>query len=98
MSEQDFIEGERRALLGILAHVTSRLQSLDGSTAFRDTAAHVAERQEAIAKLREVCAAHGDNDWPDDLNLADVIEKHLFRHLEDARAERISEYPEADDE
>lgn len=82
MSERDFIEGERRALLGILAHVTSRLQSLGGSTVLCNTAAHVAERQEAIAKLREVCAEHGDNDWPDDLHLADIIEKHLFRHLE----------------
>jgi hypothetical protein len=24
---------------------------------------------------------HGDNDWPDDLHLADVIDKHLARHL-----------------
>lgn len=31
--------------------------------------------------LRSVCAEFGDNDWPDELHLADVIEKHLARHL-----------------
>lgn len=39
------------------------------------------ERQEAVHMLRQVCEEHGDNDWPDDLYLADVIEKHLYRHL-----------------
>ena len=32
--------------------------------------------------LRQVCAKYGDNDWPDNLHLADVIEKHLLRNLE----------------
>ncbi len=40
------------------------------------------EREEAIAKLREICDRHGDNDWPNDLHLADIIDKHLLRHLE----------------
>lgn len=39
------------------------------------------ERAAAVAMLRIVCAEHGDNDWPDTLHLADVIEKHLGRHL-----------------
>jgi len=34
------------------------------------------ERNEAIAALREVCA---DNDWPDNLSLADIIRKHVRR-------------------
>lgn len=41
----------------------------------------VSEREAAVAALREVCRYHGDNDWPDSLHLADVIEKHLARHL-----------------
>ena len=41
------------------------------------------ERHEVLEMLRQVCEEHGDNDWPDDLHLADVIEKHLWRHLED---------------
>ena len=39
------------------------------------------EREIAIIVLRRLCAEHGDNDWPDELHLADVIEKHLANHL-----------------
>ena len=39
------------------------------------------ERQEAITALRELCGPFGDNDWPDDLHLVDIIEKHLGRYL-----------------
>lgn len=45
-------------------------------------AALIAERESAIASLREICAAHGDNDWSDDLHLYDVLEKHLAPHLD----------------
>lgn len=41
----------------------------------------IAEREEAIAKLREICEEFGDNEWESDLHLADIIEKHLYRHL-----------------
>lgn len=44
--------------------------------------AWITEREDAVAKLREVCEWHGDNDWEDNLHLADVIEKHLYNHLE----------------
>ena len=40
------------------------------------------ERAETVAKLRELCALIGDNDWPDNLYLPDVIEKHIIRHIE----------------
>ncbi len=40
------------------------------------------ELEEVRASLREVCRDHGDNDWDDDLNLSDVIEKHLAPYLE----------------
>lgn len=39
------------------------------------------ERQEAIVILRSLCEEFGDNDWGDDLHLADIIDKHLRRHL-----------------
>lgn len=39
------------------------------------------EREQTISALRELCAVFGDNDWPEDLNLADVVEKHLGKHL-----------------
>lgn len=43
----------------------------------------VGEREDAIAALRQICDAHGDNDWPENLHLADIIEKHLGDHLEE---------------
>lgn len=39
------------------------------------------ERDATVKMLRDVCADFGDNDWADELHLADVIEKHLARHL-----------------
>lgn len=39
------------------------------------------EREEVVAVMRRVCDAYGDNDWPDDLHLGDVIDKHLEPHL-----------------
>jgi len=44
-------------------------------------AALAAERRATIAALRGVCEEYGDNDWSDDLHLADVVEKHLHRNL-----------------
>jgi predicted secreted protein len=47
----------------------------------RKAAVYIAEREQAVAALRELCAEHGDNDWPDNLHLADIIRKRLGRHL-----------------
>ena len=38
-------------------------------------------RERAVVALRAVCREYGDNDWPDDLDLSDIIDKHLHRHL-----------------
>ncbi len=47
----------------------------------RDRAGWISEREQAVTQLRILCEEFGDNDWPDDLHLADVIEKYLGRHL-----------------
>lgn len=44
-------------------------------------AAWIAEKEEIKQVLKEVCTDFGDTDYHDDLHLADVIEKHLHRHL-----------------
>ena len=44
--------------------------------------AWVSERTAAIDVLRRLCETHGDNEWPDDLHLGDILEKHLERRLE----------------
>ena len=45
------------------------------------------ERAGVVVTLRALCADFGDNDWPDDLDIADVIEKHLSRHLYEKQLE-----------
>jgi hypothetical protein len=41
----------------------------------------IAERRDAIAALRSFCERVGlPNDWPDDLHLADIIEKHIEKY------------------
>lgn len=40
------------------------------------------ERSEVIDRLRDHCANHGDNDWADDLHIADIIDKHLMNYIE----------------
>jgi len=39
------------------------------------------ERADTVVALRELCRVFGDNDWDDDLNLSDAIEKHLAKPL-----------------
>jgi hypothetical protein len=41
------------------------------------------ERLGAIQALRKTCEYFGDNDWEPNLHLADIIEKHLYRYLEE---------------
>lgn len=77
-SDLSYAAGRRRALLSILAHVLGEL-GIDDPKA--GEARWALERGEVILKLREVCSDFGDNYWPDDLHLADVVEKHLVRYL-----------------
>jgi truncated hemoglobin YjbI len=76
--ERGYIEGERRAYLSLLRQCINNLGEEE-----RDRSAWIIERQEAIARLRGLCEKHGDNDWPDSLHLADIIEKHLGDYLEE---------------
>ena len=76
MNERDWTAGYRAAMRLIAAETFRHLPKGD-----KDKAALLIERQGAIVALREVCAAFGDNDWPDELDLADIIEKHLHRPL-----------------
>ena len=78
MTEQDYIEGSRRAHINMLMYCLQAL-GVDGPEV--EKARWIVERQETVAKLRQICESHGDNDWEDNLNLADVIEKHLWKHL-----------------
>ncbi len=78
MSEQDYELGSRRAWLFMLAEC---LRNLGYESSEAKAAAWVKERAEIVQVLRRVCEEYGDNEWPEHLNLSDVIEKHLWRHL-----------------
>lgn len=83
--ERSYIEGQRAAWR---AQLSQALGNLIAYGAGDDPVATVTrltlELDDTRAALREVCEEHGDNDWPDDLHLADVVEKHLAPYLDEA--------------
>ena len=76
--KQAYIQGGRMAWSTILRECLRNL-GYDDPEAIE--ASWVIEREATIAALRSVCGDFGDNDWEETLILADVIEKHLARHL-----------------
>ena len=77
-ADRHYTAGYRAALLFTFRSV---LDELGYNSLEEKQAAWILEREEAIAILRKVCAAYGDNDWPDDLSLGDVITRHLEKYL-----------------
>lgn len=79
MSEKDYTDGRRMSLIGVVRHCLREL----GTNYDISKLSMITEREEAISKPREICEEHGDNDWPNDLHLVDILEKHLLRHLDE---------------
>lgn len=77
--EKAYAQGERSAMISIVIECLKRLGYDEDPEVQR--LAWVVEREETIRALRDTCRHFGDNDWPDDLHLADVLEKHLAKHL-----------------
>jgi hypothetical protein len=76
--EHGWTEGYKAAARSMMQHAMTHLDDAE-----RTEAAWRLERADTVAVLRQICAEYGDNDWPDSLHLRDVIEKHLYRHLDD---------------
>ncbi len=76
--EQKYIQGSRAAWRQMLQLSLANLGYPDQEV---QKTSWILEREGIIAQLRDVCDSFGDNDWDDTLNLGDVIEKHLGRHL-----------------
>lgn len=76
--ERGYEEGIKAVYREILRNV---IRNLGGNDPEANAERWRIERGETLAMLRRVCAEHGDNEWPDNLHLGDVIEKHLLRHL-----------------
>lgn len=87
--ERSYLDGSRAAWLSVLRLALKELGTETGQNVDADILAelgrHVLERVEAVRALRSVCERFGDTQWPDSLYLADIIEKHLERPLEDWR-------------
>ncbi len=86
--EQAYEQGGRAAwqrLLGLALVELSAFAKKDtehsDAAAAVDRARLVAEREAAVAQLRMLCRDFGDNDWQPNEHLADVVDKHLGRHL-----------------
>lgn len=76
MDEASYIQGSNAAWRRILAEAIRELGPMEG-TAERWRV----ERADIVAALREICEDHGDNNWPDNLHIADVLRKHLQPYL-----------------
>jgi FtsZ-binding cell division protein ZapB len=75
--EGAYLDGSRAAWEQVLGLA---IQRLGGDP--EAGASLLAERTAAVAALRSLCEDMGaSNDWPPTLHLADVIDKHLGRHL-----------------
>ena len=78
-----YVRGRQAAFLEIFRTVAMELDFLKDDEQIKSKLSHLLqERHFAIGALREVCGRHGDNDWPDNLYLPDIIEKHLGRQLD----------------
>lgn len=76
--EPSYEIGYRQAWRHVLGEA---VRALGYDTPEATKVAWISEREAAIAQLREVCAEYGDNDWGNNLHLADIIGKHLARYL-----------------
>ncbi len=81
--ELSYLRGSKEAWTNVLRMALHNL-AIDPDNLDAAKAAWILERRDTVAKLREMCDIYGDNDWDDDLHLADVIEAHLCDHLEDS--------------
>jgi hypothetical protein len=78
--EKAYLRGRKAAYREQLGAALGELQGDDGDLTRERL---IAERADAIANLRRICDDHGDNDWPDNLRLSDIIDKHLARYIGD---------------
>lgn len=76
MNETYYLMGSNAAYSDMLSLCLKHLGAEDG-----DKHRWAVERAEIVHMLRMICDTHGDNDWADDLHLADVIKKHLWNHF-----------------
>lgn len=83
MGEKEYERGLRTAYRFMMLHCMRNLDiDADITSLEKKVAQLTAEREEAISVLRSLCEDCGDNDWEETLHLADIIDKHLGKHLD----------------
>lgn len=86
LTESHYLRGQRSVLIQQLHNILRELSISyidDAPQNLMTIARLVAEREDAIAALRSVCDDHGDNDWSEEMHLADIVNKHLKNHLDE---------------
>lgn len=81
MNEKEEVAYEQGARMAWLQMLQTGLQHLGYDDPESRKLAWVTEREGAIHALRGLCREVGDNEWSEDLHLADIIEKHLAQHV-----------------
>lgn len=74
--DSKYLEGNRAVWSELLGLAIRNLGAKD-----RTLEQMILERESAISALRSACMDHGDNEWPENLHLADIINKHLVYYL-----------------
>lgn len=78
LEDQAYENGYRAAAKAVIRSMLRRLRPDEED---RKLCRMALELDDTRQQLRRVCAVAGDNDWEDNLYLADVVEKHLGRYL-----------------
>jgi predicted secreted protein len=83
--ELAYEQGQQIVWRRMLRKCITNLAPCFNESADKQFALLLAERSEAIAILRDLCEEFGDNNWDENLHLADIIEKHLGKYLHELK-------------
>lgn len=88
MNEQQerlYIQGEAQALKQMIIQCQAKLAGL--GVELKTDESFSQERVETVAVLRSLCDDYGDNNWTEDLHIADIVRKHLCVDMDNREAE-----------
>jgi hypothetical protein len=80
-NERGYVSGHRAATMYMIRHLLREILPEPHASPEVTLARLVTEREQTVLTLRSICEEFGDNDWPENLHMPDIIEKHLARHL-----------------
>jgi hypothetical protein len=83
-NERQYIKGRNAAYRLMLSHCAQIIGIFDGNDPHVKMADLYDENERTRIELRKICEQLGCNDWADNLDLADVVEKHLAPALRSA--------------